>query len=284
MTAMRKIVIDSDADLSPEHVAANLRLLCSMVGSVSEVCRRLKLHRSQFNRYLAAKSKPTDNTLRRICDFFGVETSEIALAPGHFERIVSVRRRSAEVQTPYAPVIAKVQRNSRDELRRYLGYFYEYYYSMSSPGKILRGLVHFFEHQDAVYVRRIEHFGRSAGRGSSQIRCRYVGAAVLLEDRIFIMDVETLTNNEITETILFPSRRNQLGWLSGLVLGVSSNNERKIACARVLFEHLGETIDLRVALSGCGLFMPNSGELDPDIEKAIDNNTRNEGCFTATPL
>lgn len=47
----------------------NLRLLCSYYKSTAEVCRRLGINRPQFNRYLNGINRPSDSTMRRLCDF-----------------------------------------------------------------------------------------------------------------------------------------------------------------------------------------------------------------------
>ena len=52
--------------------SANLNLLCSYQRSIAEVCRKLKLNRQQFNRYLNGQSRPSRHNMRRICDYFGV--------------------------------------------------------------------------------------------------------------------------------------------------------------------------------------------------------------------
>lgn len=99
------------------------------------------------------------------------------------------------------------------------------------------------------------------------------------------MDYESLTGNEIAQTILFPTYKNRVGRLTGLMLGVSSSNQRRIACTRILFEWLGNRIDLRKALSACGLFDPDDSSIDPWIINAIDNSaTRGEFHLYATSL
>ncbi len=77
-----------------ENLSQNLRLLCSYYKSVAEVSRRLGISRPQFNRYLSGRYRPAANTLRRICDFFGVEEHEVLLPHSQFERLVQVRPKS----------------------------------------------------------------------------------------------------------------------------------------------------------------------------------------------
>lgn len=267
-------VIEKSAEDSASEMqrsfAENLRLACSYAPSVSEVCRRLDINRTQFNRYLRAAARPSPNILNRLCDYFGVEATEFHLAPPQFARIIALKRRASKPRPPYADAIDKLRAASLPALRGYVGYYHVYYYSMSSPGMILRGLTHLFTHQNQVYYRRIEHFSDPERRGAAY-KCRYSGAALFLEDRIFLIDSETLTGNEVTQTILFPSRRNKIARLTGLIMGVSSGSQRRIACSRVVFEWLGAEIAVRPALTNCGLFAPDAPTIPRSIRDMIDN-------------
>jgi len=267
-----------------DPMAANLKLLCSYYGSISNTCRELGVNRSQFNRYLSGATRPSRHLLMRICDFFGVEPEEMALSPDHFQRLVSVRRKPEAESSPLGDAVRALQKRSGDDLDKYLGFYFQYYYSMSSPGSILRGLVCVYRHQGAVYYVRAERFPR-ASAAVSAFRCHYQGTVVSLDGRIFLVDREVLTQNEITETILYPTHRNRVSRLSGLVLGVSSRDDRRIACSRVLMEWLGTTINVRRALRQCGLFKADSRDIDETVKQAIDNRRGPaEQLFVARPL
>lgn len=58
----------------------NLRQLCAAEGSVSDLCRRIGINRTQFNRYLNAEAFPRPDILQRICQHFGVD-ARILLEP-----------------------------------------------------------------------------------------------------------------------------------------------------------------------------------------------------------
>jgi len=83
----------SEIDMS-SNFATNLGFLCGYHKSISEICRRLDINRTQFNRYLYGGTTPSRNTLRRICDFFGVEEYEIVLPPDQLANIISVRSKN----------------------------------------------------------------------------------------------------------------------------------------------------------------------------------------------
>ncbi len=256
-----------------EDFARNLRLLCSYYKSIAEVCRRLNINRPQFNRYLSGRYRPGGSTLRRLCEFFGVEEHEILLPSAQFERLVKVRPRAAVVADEHAPEVphlAHLKDIGSVGLERFLGSYFETYLSMACPGKILRTLVTLERRGERVYYQRterlIEHPREKAYHGI------YRGMAHLLTDRIFLNDYETLTGLEMTQTILFPSFKNRVSRLTGLKLGVSGSGERMPCCARVVYEYLGPHIEVRRALRLCGLYDADDPRIDDATRQAIRND------------
>lgn len=78
-TTERRIQVDDPAALR-KVFGKNLRGLLKNFASVSEVCRRLDINRTQFNRYLSGESFPRPDVLQRICVFFDVD-ARILLEP-----------------------------------------------------------------------------------------------------------------------------------------------------------------------------------------------------------
>ncbi|MEK8028992.1 helix-turn-helix domain-containing protein [Pseudaquabacterium rugosum] len=262
--------------MDDDAFARNLRLLCSFYPSIAEVCRRLDLNRPQFNRYLSGRFRPGAGTLRRLCDFFGVEPHEILLPHPQFERLVQVRPRAqpARLAEADAQLHGTLQRLVRDGcgsgLDRFCGHYFETYHSMACPGRVLRTLVVLRREGDRIVYQRterlVEHPGQRASHGI------YRGTVHMLGDRIFLNDLETLTGLELTQTVLFPSFRNRVSRLTGLRLGVSGSGERMPCCARVVWDWLGPRIDLRRALRLCGLYAPDDPALDEATRAAIRND------------
>ncbi len=257
-----------------QDFAANLRLLCSYRGSIAEVCRQLKINRPQFNRYLGGRHLPSAHILRRLCDFFGVEEHEILLPAARFAELVRLRPRAPRIEGPARPPEAahfgRLKAIGSAGLDKYLGYYFETYCSMAYPGKILRNLVRFEQREGGVFYRRSERLVERPGEKA--YRAVYRGLAHFLTDRIFLVDYETLTGLEISQTILFPSFKNRITRLTGLKLGVSGSGERMPCCARVVYDYLGPAVDLRQALSLCGLYAPDDPRLDDALRAAISND------------
>ncbi len=260
-----------------EDLSQNLRLLCGFYKSIAEVCRQLNISRPQFNRYLNGQYRPAAYTLKRICDFFGVEEHEILLPHHQFQRIVQLKPQSTEpVQTSIeSEHLLKLKAQSSNEMHHYLGYYFEYHLSMASPGKILRNLVRMERQHDGVYYQRTERFidhHHPKGRGLGVCHSQYLGMAYYLKDRIFMMDYESLTQNEVVQTILYPSFQNRVTRLHGLRMGAAASGERAPCSTRVMMEFLGSDIRLKPALALCGLYDFNATELDDSIRKSVENH------------
>lgn len=256
-----------------EDFARNLRLLTGYYPSIAEVCRRLDINRPQFNRYLSGRFRPGGHTLRRLCAFFGVEEHEILLPSAQFERLVQVRPKSHTEKAaplPETPHLAHLQAIGTHGLERFLGHYFETYLSMAYPGKVLRTLVSFEQREGRVYYQRTERL--TEGPNDKPYHGLYLGLVHLLTDRIFLCDYETLTGQEMTQTVLFPSYKNRVTRLSGLRLGVSGSGERMPSCTRVVYEYLGRRIDVRQALRLCGLYALDDARIDETTRQAIAND------------
>lgn len=244
----------------------------------------MNLNRPQFNRYLAGQSRPAAHTLRKMGDFFGFELHEWWLPHADFAQLLDIKpkRELAPliVATPAAQsnkhlgLMAALGTDGAAAMTRYLGAYFEYYRSMSYPDKVLRSLVCMVRAspQKGGGIRYVR-WERLAlpGADRSVERCRYEGSAYLLNERIFMLDIESFTKNELTQTVCFPSYRSRVTRLSGLKIGVSASEPRSPCCARVTLEFLGTRIDMRQALTQCGLLDPQDSAVDAGILRSIDN-------------
>ena len=242
----------------------NLRLLAGYYPSIAEVCRRIGLNRQQFNKYLSGQTRPSRHTLRRICDFFGVEDYELLMPADQFRGLIAVRPQRAEnLETdeappyqapPYIESLEALFSASRTDVTRYLGYYFTYRFSFSKPELVLKSLVHFWREDSRVLSKRVERFLESDGNATLSFLCKYLGYLLFLGDRIYVVERDTLGDGEVSETILYPSYRNQVTWLSGLNIGVSTSDDRRIGCGQVLFQYLGQRVDLAAALKSSGKY------------------------------
>jgi len=264
-----------------EFLPANLRLLCCHYRSVAEVCRKIRINRGQFNKYLCGNSIPTAFNLKRICDFFGVEEFEIALPTEQFIALIGVKsRKTSTVDEQTAPqrMLGHLRQRSSPELKAHIGYYYEYYHAMTEPGSILCSLVHVREDGADIVYERNERLQIAGAEGEFE-RYRYVGFAYYLRDRLFLIDYESLTSNEISQTILIPSFKSCITRLNGLKMGVSAADHRAPACSRVVWEYLGPEINRIDAYRRVRLYDVDDPVIDDDLRARLTQTKFVDGLF-----
>ncbi len=76
----------------PSDLQKNLRLLCSRHDSVAEICRLMDMNRLQFNRYLNGRVRPGPKVVGKLCDFFGIDETQLFMPHQQFRELVRQRR------------------------------------------------------------------------------------------------------------------------------------------------------------------------------------------------
>ena len=255
----------------PNDFAANLSLLCSHYPSIADVCRRLGLNRQQFNKYLNGSSRPSRHNMLRIGDFFGVTEAEIMLENSQFEQLLCVRRRANQTQTSSFPLQHfNALNNQSQNLERYVGYYYRYFFSFGHAGLVIRSLASLYEHHGHYYWKNIEVL---RDPGSSQVLTvnKYEGIVFFLADRIYVMECEALQKISLTQITLYPNYHHRIRQMRGIQTGGPVRRGRRPGASKVLLEYLGREIDARAALRRSGLFPPDSPELPDQIVDQIRN-------------
>lgn len=264
----------------PSDFAQNLRLLCSYRPSITQVAADLGIHRSQMNRYLAGGALPRPPIMRRIANHFGLELHELMMPHHAFADIVDLRGIASDsAMRSIRSHLDRVMRYTEPRVRMLEGTFFEYYFSMSTPGMILRSLLGFQMTGQVMTYRRLERIGAATGP-CARVE-RYAGAAVMTGYRVFMHDYETGTGVELTQTILCPDYSHRWNSLHGLKLGISSNRGHLPCAARVVIERTPAGASLTRNLRACGLFAPDSPDLPRHVVEAIDNRSAGTFVFEA---
>lgn len=263
----------------------NLRLLCSYARSITRVCEQLAINRQQFHRYLNGTSRPSLTNMQAICDYFGVEEHEILMDQNSFRQLVALRKPQGPEVDPFGEYISKLHRinpSASRDMAEYVGYYRCYYRPIEFPGKIQCSLMRLFSERGFTYLKNIENYALAKRRARRMLK--YTGVAFHTGERIFVHEREQKAGQMMWTTILYPARRDQVAMLTGLSLGICSATSRDIACYRVVWEPLGQDIDLRATLSACGLFDKDDALIPDDIRAATANDiSTGEGGFIGHP-
>jgi len=260
-----------EPSMSRSTFAQNLNHLCSFYASIAEICRRLGINGQQFNKYLSDQVRPSRHNMRRVCDFFGVTEAEILLESSRFAEIIALRKGPLAHEALATPLahLDGLYRASQD-LDRYVGYYFRYFYSFGYPGRIIKSLARLFEHEGRYYWKNIEIW-RDAGPGFNATTTKYLGTAFFLGERIFIVEYESMLKSSVTQMTLYPSYHTRMTHLRGVQTGAPTARGRKPSASLVLLEFLGRSIHVRDALRSAGLVPADDPAVAPSIRELIVN-------------
>lgn len=239
----------------------NLKLLCSYEKSVSEVCRAVGINRQQFSKYLEGINQPSPRNLRRICEHFQIQPTELQLPTAEFADRMQFRFSGRHLSKELQPsrMLRRAFPGDRRMLNRYLGYYLTHYHSISWGGYILRILTCVYEQDGMVLTKTIDRV-KDPFDGALFLS-KYDGYVSLLGNRIFAVEFQSLARDAIVETVLYPAGRGELTLLRGVTFGVSSKL-RNPYVARAVWKYLGRTVDHRAAIRAVGLLPIHSTLLD----------------------
>lgn len=262
-------------DFTSENFTANLKLATSFYPSISDLCRKLEINRQQFMKYLSGGSFPSRYNLRRICDFFGFDEFEMLMPHDQFRNIVRLRPVQNESDVVVPPLLSDLLSRSqrhRSILTKTHGYYHQYYLSFSNPKHVLKSLVYVYGWNEYTLYKRIERLRHVGETGRLDVY-KYAGIITIVGDRIHMLDHETITGSELTQTVLYLNYKNRISVLSGLIMGVSGSDAHQPSCSRVVLEYIGRSVNLRQAIHDCRVY-PNH---DPHVPSRIQRHLSENG-------
>ncbi len=255
------------AQVTGNNFTRNLRFLCSKHASISEVCRNIGINRQQFNKYLSGASRPSQRNLNRICDFFRVSEAELVSDSKSF-----IAKYGQGRDFIFEQQFESLFPSSNTDLRRYMGYYFSYFYSLTYPGKVIRSLVLIYELKNRTFTKAIERIqGRKGDAPEEKFINKYTGIVAYASNRIFIMERDMLWGNSFNMTILYPTYQSHIKYLHGLTVGCPTLG-RIPSCARIAYAYLGKNINKKNVLGQCGLFDKNDPDLPDSVIELIDNS------------
>lgn len=160
-----------------ENMARNLRHLTKEKGSVAEVCRDIGVNRQQFNKYLAGQSLPNKSTLRKICEYFEVDESELVI---EFTFDPSTHAHSAEsilALPAYRQIIGNISVDPPVSLHP--GIYYTYFVlSKEEPIQLARTVVVVRKEGELLTFRRFTNFAEPEDSSWHYVRGNHIGFVV----------------------------------------------------------------------------------------------------------
>lgn len=258
-------------------LSRNIRHLCGFHPSISSVCRALEINRQQFNKYLSGSSTPSLFILGKIARFFGVSAGDLFLPHDEFCRKFAgdiyprgaLGANNTLVRQFMSNMVELTDCNS-DILKRFVGYYYRYYYDFDCSGRIVRSLFRINEQEGLFVTRlveRVQHRSNTSGRLTT---FKYDGVLIALSGCLFNMELESLMRSCINYAAFPCIPRPGQRFIAGIQSSFSSYTGRP-AASRVALERISQPINLREVIRRCGTFAIDAGGIESDILALISN-------------
>ncbi|MBK1871049.1 helix-turn-helix domain-containing protein [Aestuariivirga sp. YIM B02566] len=252
--------------------AENLRYLCAHFNSVAEVCRNLGMNRQQFNKYLSGQSEPSLHNLKRITDFFGVDEYEITLPPKEFVRLVRPKRAPVRETLLLEQLLTQIDMadaESQGALAAYEGTYAAYFCSPVWSNHIVRSLTTIRFEAPNCLTRSVQRLYLPGGSRSMRVTQKFNGVVRNIVDRLYLVEYEANSKDLASFTILYPSHRRQLQFLTGIMVTVASGGARQPFSTRVAYQYLGKDVDLRKEIARCHLYPVDSPDIPEEVRSRI---------------
>ena len=228
----------TDPHAGLQDFAANLRLLCDRSGSISFVCRKIKINRQQFNKYLSGKHMPSPTNIRIIASFFGLGANMLFADHERFRELIEGNFFDALEHLRKSPQVIRfldtVTMGGKEDQRQLLGVYDRYHYSSIYARKILRSSFCIFQNGEFLNHYYIERFPSYDNPKKTEYVFKYYGFTFLIEGRIFTLDFESVQRNEMTFGIFSPIQRNNKHFMYGITSGIAANMYRQPYSTRIV--------------------------------------------------
>jgi transcriptional regulator with XRE-family HTH domain len=255
-------------------------LLCGYDGSLSRICRKSRISRQQLGRYLSGGARPSLATLRRLCDYFGLEDHEIHLDYESFRKLIQchprVPDRSKDPLATFGAQLAASHPRRVVEDRGLLGLYHAYHRPRLPEGNIVCSLVRLYTEAGLYRTRTIERYRDGQVPHASLLK--YEGFVLESENRLYIHEQQRFGPTQKWVTVLSIPAHSFAAYLTGLTLGTTPDTDQ-LVCYRVVWKRVDERAGLKAALSACGSFAPNHPALPHFVASAVSNESDGEAAF-----
>lgn len=252
-----------------DNLTQNLRLLTGYAPSVKQICAEARVNRTQFHRYLAGDGMPSLRSLRRICDYFGVEDHEIMLDHATFRELIRLRPpRLGHVPDPYAETLGRL--NTGDKVPTVaMGFYHLIFRPEPEVDLYYRSLIRMRAEAGGIVIRQIERFPRPAL--ALPRRMTYEGTAYTRHGKLFAQIQEIRYRRSAWFSVLSIGDFANPRILHGTATGTEPEGTAGILSFPVVWLHLEEQMPAREALGACGYFRAEELNLAPEVANIMNS-------------
>lgn len=227
------------------------------------------MNRQQVNKYLSGQTTPSLSTLRRICDFFGVDEAEILMNSREFADLVRLRPPKLGLdRDPFGVTVDHLFGRNADDtglLDRHAGYYHVHFRPDPGQDYILRTLCRIYSAGDHWLTKSVERHDKGDFTVPSPLK--FDGIATEAHNRIIVQERERGRGRSFWTTMLIATEYATPSYLVGLVIGIAPEGSHELTATRTVWRYLGRSPNLRDALATCGVIRDGDSGHDDFVHR-----------------
>ena len=260
----------------PLALAANLRTLCEQQGSISAICRKIKMNRQQFNKYLSGTHLPSDANLRLIANHFGLSATILFSDPDELRTLVDGNffhaMMTAKQMQKMPGFISDMRIGTSTHEAELVGVYDRYQFSSIYKGSILKSIFCIYRNGEFLQHYYVERFPSYEEPGKAEYIFKYHGLCFAMADRFFTIDVETIQGNEMTSGVFAAVKRNTKKFMFGIASGIAATQFRQPYATKVVLQYRGPGLITRDHLAAATVLDATSTQVPREVLQYLGEN------------
>jgi transcriptional regulator with XRE-family HTH domain len=271
-----------------ESFATNLRIFCNKKSSIAEVCRETKIHRQQFNKYLAGNSFPNAHNLSVICKYLNVSAENLFLPahsagdPAHADSRFDLTTKRPNVRK-HDDFLIPTQNVALEFSGKIMleGSYYCYFPFPGHENVLIRSYLRVWNFEDRTQFSRLTRLCKPDDINSLIARGIHTGSVVRSLNELTLIGCNRRSPHQIS---IINLGRNPM--LNGIYFGLAITRaaDNSIAC-RAALEYLGQIKPSRSVVKSLGMILPNDNTVPKQIRLALiqHENLASQLIFAPSP-
>ncbi|MHA6323804.1 hypothetical protein [Roseivivax sp. CAU 1753] len=227
------------------------------------------MNRQQFEKYLSGRSFPTLSARHRLAEYFGIDIHALTQRPDQF---AAAYRNTDAPKAQSGFTLAGSTDAELAVLKTYVGAFQCFFLNPAWPDRIHVGLI--FIREDGRQVHTV-YFNRTRDPETGDLhRSRLDGRLMMRGERLFLLEKTRVTEERLSETIMFPSHGPGSKYLTGMLFGVTWRPHRMPFASRTIWRRASPRRTVKSLMRDCGVHALGDREIDPIVRKFFETDLK----------
>jgi hypothetical protein len=205
---------------------------------------------------------PSVSTLRRICDYFGIDEYEIFLNTDELKNIIEPKALKRRISKKSATEITIFGSGDLDFIREFLGYYHIYVPSNHYRDSVIRSIMRVSRDGNQILTHTKDLNIDLYFKLPKTINYKGIVSG---SNNKYIIHERQMNDGESFATYMINPAKEGENFLTGILLISLPDSQGEIAGMRVVLQSIGLKPNIRESLKECGLFKGRHRGIPPFV-------------------